>query len=211
MHETTRGGGVKKSVRSIRCESPSVEANSKLSLSLYSNLASCACARLRYTTLKRHAERSCGCGARDNYLISWTWSNAIYCNIRYYSQHKPTQKYRGGHPTSHNTHDTRMRTHAERGEERRSSHTQTRTNTPWHNPPHTHTAQARRVQSPNPPPIRYAPPSGLGAPAMVGPTKYLPAENIRCTDPTGAPAAGLAVRPVMQRSSHENPTCHVVG
>ena len=114
--------------------------------------------------------------------------------------------------TTHSTHACATpHTRRERGEERRSSHTQTRTNTPWHNPPHTHTAQARRVQSPNPPPIRYAPPSGLGAPAMVGPTKYLPAENIRCTDPTGAPVAGLAVRPVMQRSSHENPTCHVVG
>ena len=54
----------------------------------------------------------------------------------------------------------------------------------------------------------YAPPSDcLGMPAIGGPTKYLPAENFRCTEPTGAPASALTLRPVIQRSSQENPTC----
>ena len=79
---------------------------------------------------------------------------------------------------------------------------------PPHPHPHRQQQQQQQQQPPRAAATNYAPPSdGLGAPATGGPTKYLPAENFFCTAATGAPAAGLALRPVMQRPSQEKPTC----
>ena len=51
------------------------------------------------------------------------------------------------------------------------------------------------------------PPSDcLSAPARGRPIEYVPSEKIR-TEPTGAPAAALALRPVMLRAPQQKSTC----
>ena len=51
------------------------------------------------------------------------------------------------------------------------------------------------------------PPSDcLGAPARGRPIEYVPSEKTR-TEPTGAPAAALALRPVMLRAPQQKSAC----
>ena len=45
--------------------------------------------------------------------------------------------------------------------------------------------------------VEAAPANCVGAPAVGRPTQYVPAEKFCCTDPTGAPEAAWALRPVM--------------